>query len=1167
MEHTASPSENDGIEAFCKLSIDQLRWMASKAILYRGLHYFADERVRHIEWNDTQQHFLADVAGSALYTAQLWLEDGHLQQACNCPAHANYAVCKHTVASTAGVFYLLQDTCIGPRPSDEYLEELKQSFTAHLKNSGQSQKVPTLNLSPSSKNPKTHRPKAELRLVTHQHDVPSLEIHGTLPGEFFRACGTFPNDYHRRYPSLSLDYSDPLEDLLEIVEQANAFGIPVIYRGESRQRIRVQPKHTAYASRLVFDYDGKHHITISVYLLDDDGTCLTPVTRIDEVTFLLNDGTFGEATANPATHILQTVSRQHIVSNHPENVFALDRATFNAKAITTPFPEKCFLSKHTSFQLNTIERPSPINQKPFPRAQLALKITSEDAYNCVGRWVLHCGEHELPLDALDQHFSQFMGAENIHPRLMHAKTRIKVLTQAALQLYLLESDEQDAFIQDTGADVSFEQLQLKHKAVSFLTSFKKNWVALNAAQRKRLVVIPGSAQPWQVVDIPIDAIAHLYLCTFMPETREELGTLGSRFRLPKIDLASFVERVGLAANIWKIPLFLDNKPIDKAATRIVVNFTEHADIDWFELKAEVRCGKLAIPQEQWEQLIRGNLLLEKDGKAVLVQVSSKEAIQRLQALLKPRQSKKTKKSAADTVVESVPKLKILDWIALRKMGIEVNLPKSIEAIFDSLRHFKGIPARALPQHLNATLRDYQKTGYEWLCFLYEHRFGACLADDMGLGKTLQAITFLAAIQEGRLAEHSADPAKRNGQLPHLIVVPPSLLFNWQHELQRFYPALKIREYTSQVRNLEDALRADVVLTTYDMVRRDIKYLEKERFNVVIFDETQILKNILANRTRAALRLKRRFTLCLTGTPLENHVGEYYSIMNLALPGLLGEYKRFRSAFNQGDVTALERTRPFILRRTKAHILQDLPAKQEQDIYLEMSDSQKEIYTRTVGEVRDEILAAYKDKTKAQAGILALTALTRLRQVCVGTELLGQQGAAIAPKFQYLLTSLEELQEEGHCALVFSQYTRALDQLERVAQQAHLNYLRMDGKTPVAQRKKLVASFQNDPQTSFFFISLKTGGVGLNLTRANYVFHLDPWWNPAVENQASDRAHRIGQQQTVFIQRILMRQTIEEKMMELKRRKQALFDQIVDPAQLKEKQRSAITPEDIKFLLG
>jgi non-specific serine/threonine protein kinase len=403
--------------------------------------------------------------------------------------------------------------------------------------------------------------------------------------------------------------------------------------------------------------------------------------------------------------------------------------------------------------------------------------------------------------------------------------------------------------------------------------------------------------------------------------------------------------------------------------------------------------------------------------------------------------------------------------------------------------------------------------------------------------------------------------------PHLLVVPPTLLFNWQSEVKKFCPSIYVHEYTGKGRSLI-GIKEGLVITTYDIARRDIDTLKDKAFDCVIFDEAQAVKNALGERSRAMRQLRGRFKLCLTGTPMENHAGEYYSIIDLALPGLLGERKTFLASLKDGadGFNMLERTKPFVLRRTKEKILKELPPKVESDIHLELTDEQKRFYTRAVGEVRAEVLAAFQDKTAQQAGIVALAALTRLRQICVSPALIDDQYTECSPKLGYLCGKLEELESEGHAALVFSQFTRALDQLEKQLKDAGLAFQRLDGSTPQEKRKKLVETFQSGQGPAIFLISLRAGGAGLNLTRASYVFHLDPWWNPAVENQASDRAHRMGQTSTVFIQRLLMLHTVEEKIMTLKGRKKELFEQVVNGSSTGDGQGALITRDDFKFLL-
>ncbi len=583
-------------------------------------------------------------------------------------------------------------------------------------------------------------------------------------------------------------------------------------------------------------------------------------------------------------------------------------------------------------------------------------------------------------------------------------------------------------------------------------------------------------------------------------------------------------------------------------------------IDWFEIRPEIRCNGRTIPRELWEQALARKGVFVHNG---VIQVLDEKSLHSLSALAGLSGPSRT----GLRTITAVPRLRIIELFSLRKQGIVVRLTLEDEALFVRLTEFSRIEERPLAEGLSASLRPYQKEGYYWLAFLYEHRFGACLADDMGLGKTLQAISLLGAIKERKLADPSAHYPS-SAHCPFLVVVPPSLIFNWEREIERFYPGLKVYVYGGRERSA-DPKGYDVMLTSYGLVRRDIERLKERRFDVIVFDEAQAIKNIFADTTGAVRQLKGAFKMALTGTPVENHAGEYFSIMDLLLPGLLGEYREFQRKAKE-DVTALlpmvkEWTKPFMLRRTKEHILKELPPKLERDVYLELTEEQKRFYNRTVMEVRSTIDAAYRQKTGSQAKIIALTAIMKLRQICLTPRLLLPELSGLSPKVEFLKDKLEELFSESHSALIFSQFTSFLDVVEEELRSRGFPLFRLDGSTPVPKRKEIVEAFQGSVEPSAFLLSLKAGGQGLNLTRATYVFHLDPWWNPAVENQASDRSHRIGQTKKVIVTRLLMRHTVEEKMTALKMRKLALYRALME-----EPERSgarAISREDFEFLLG
>lgn len=613
-------------------------------------------------------------------------------------------------------------------------------------------------------------------------------------------------------------------------------------------------------------------------------------------------------------------------------------------------------------------------------------------------------------------------------------------------------------------------------------------------------------------------------------------------------LVAELEREGLE-------LRYDGKVAAPARLEIAVDAAT-VDIDWFELHPEIRCDGELLGSEVWRRALAEGVF-EAGGKLHLLDAESRRALALLDGMAGPEPKERHE-------VVRIPRLHILDLLALRNLGAKLRLSPEDAGILESLARFDTLPERPEPT-LDATLRDYQRLGYRWLAFLYKHKFGACLADDMGLGKTLQAISLLASLHQGLIA--SRGPAGA----PHLVVVPPSLLFNWESEIARFAPELRTLVYRGQDRNT-DFGEAEVVLTSYELVRRDIDRLAEIPFHVIIFDETQAVKNVHAAVTGAARRLRGAFKLALTGTPVENHLGEYWSIIDLVLPGLLGEYRRFSGPRAEADPEVIERliarTRPFVLRRTKAKIAAELPDKVEIDLHLEMTELQKSLYRQTVEEIRGEVAAAYNRQTAAQARITALAALTRLRRLCLDPRLVKseEEGTeASSPKIEALCEQLSELREEGHSVLVFSQFTSFLDLVEPALEKQKLPFLRLDGSTPVGERKNLVETFQKSDEPLVFLLSLKAGGRGLNLTRATYVVHLDPWWNPAVENQASDRAHRIGQTRKVTVLRLLMRHTVEEKMMLLKGRKERLYKALLEGG--RSDGAAPLTREDFEFLVG
>lgn len=485
-----------------------------------------------------------------------------------------------------------------------------------------------------------------------------------------------------------------------------------------------------------------------------------------------------------------------------------------------------------------------------------------------------------------------------------------------------------------------------------------------------------------------------------------------------------------------------------------------------------------------------------------------------------------------------------------------------------LRDFSGI-AEALPAPgFNATLRPYQQLGLNWLQFLRSYGLAGILADDMGLGKTVQTLAHL-----------HLEKASGRADLPSLVVLPTSLITNWRNEAQQFSPGLKLLTLHGPGRaaRFSEMAQADVILTTYPLLVRDQEILLAQEYHLLVLDEAQFVKNPKAQSHRVARQLKARHRLSLTGTPLENHLGELWAQYNFLLPGLLGDVRRFAAAFRtpiekQGDGERrrqlAERVRPFLLRRTKEQVLTDLPPKTEIIRWVELAGGQRDLYESLRLAFDKKLRQVLAQKGVAQSQIMILDALLKLRQACCDPRLVKLPGTAhaVAPhgsqesaKLELLLEMLTELLEEGRRVLLFSQFTSMLALIEVELERRGIAYAKLTGQTK--DRDTPIRRFQ-DGEVPLFLISLKAGGTGLNLTAADTVIHYDPWWNPAVEEQATARAHRIGQDKSVFVYKLLTQGTVEEKILALQDRKRGLADNLLEGAAARQ---HLITAEDLEVL--
>ncbi|WP_321474954.1 DEAD/DEAH box helicase [uncultured Paludibaculum sp.] len=498
---------------------------------------------------------------------------------------------------------------------------------------------------------------------------------------------------------------------------------------------------------------------------------------------------------------------------------------------------------------------------------------------------------------------------------------------------------------------------------------------------------------------------------------------------------------------------------------------------------------------------------------------------------------------------------LLDALLAAQPAVEFD--QQFRNIRERMNSFHGVSSLEQPAGFVGQLRDYQKAGLGWMAFLRDFGFGGCLADDMGVGKTPQVLAAL----EGRRAE---------GYGPSLVVAPRSVIFNWRQEAERFTPQLRVLEYSGLSRDTAEIAGHDLILTTYGTVLRDAPRLSEVEFDYVVLDEAQAIKNASTASAKAARLLKGRHRLALSGTPIENHLGELWSLFEFLNPGMLGEAKVLqmagglaRNPSDEARRLLSQALRPFILRRTKKQVAQELPDKTEQTVYCELEPAQRKQYEELRAHYRESLLQRVAARGLGRSKMHVLEALLRLRQAACHPGLLDpRRSHEPSAKIDLLLEQLLELREEGHKALVFSQFTSLLAIVRARLDKLGIRYEYLDGAT--RDRQAPVETFQNDESCGLFLISLKAGGLGLNLTAAEYVFLLDPWWNPAVEAQAVDRAHRIGQTRQVFAYRLIAKGTVEEKVLELQKNKRDLADAILseDNNLLKN-----LTREDLELLLS
>ncbi len=532
-----------------------------------------------------------------------------------------------------------------------------------------------------------------------------------------------------------------------------------------------------------------------------------------------------------------------------------------------------------------------------------------------------------------------------------------------------------------------------------------------------------------------------------------------------------------------------------------------------------------------------------DGTSALL---NKKYIDKLERLFKKNKDKdKAKISIFDLPL-------IEELIDEKSFNTEFKKSKSLFLGFNTIKDMEIDSPR-----INATLREYQDYGYRWLAYLYKNELGGCLADDMGLGKTIQTISLLSYIYP-------------KSKKPALIVMPKSLIYNWENEIKRFNPELTIGIYYGTTRDLDEVLNNNLILTTYGTVRNDVERFSKLEFEIIVLDESQNIKNINSQSTKAVMLLNSKHRLALSGTPVENNLSELYSLFKFLNPKMFGTAEEFNNFYvnpiqreNDREVIAELRKKiyPFILRRTKKQVLKELPEKVEQTLYIEMNPKQKKLYEERRNFYYNLVNTQVQEHGIGKSQFFILQALNELRQIASNPE--SKSGDVISSsKRGILVENIREAVSNNHKILVFTNFIKTIENICSDLDDMDIKYLSMTGATK--NRQELVDKFQKDKKYKVFVMTLKTGGVGLNLTSADTIFIYDPWWNKTAEDQAVDRSHRMGQKNTVFSYKLISKGTIEEKILTLQKEKSRLFDDLIsdDSASLK-----SLTQEDIEYILG
>jgi len=591
-------------------------------------------------------------------------------------------------------------------------------------------------------------------------------------------------------------------------------------------------------------------------------------------------------------------------------------------------------------------------------------------------------------------------------------------------------------------------------------------------------------------------------------------------------IASFQQMV----SPFGITIFYQRKNISFWHSRISFERRKHYG-DWFDLKLNISDYDIEVIKQASTD---DGMALTRDG-LVLLTPEHRELLKFMRKYVQYERLKEKRggedEGEAKGFIIPFNRSRIFELFELNKLGVEGAMTDEELEICNTLSTMTEIPQHPMTEYFEKTLRDYQKIGYHWLHFLYKNRLGACLADDMGLGKTIQTIALLDSLMD---------------QLERvLIICPVSIILNWELEFQKFSKIVP-HIYHGDGRKIPDDVK--VIISSYGMLRKEVEQTWKHiKFDILILDEVQQLKNVRSLGAYAARLINAKFRITLTGTPVENDLAEFYNILDLSMPGIWGDLQFIKTTSTKKNRLLARRVAsPFILRRTKSQVLTELPPKEQNDVYLTLTDGEMDYYQNNMLRVKARISVA---TSRYKYGEI-LKGLLELRQSCLwqcGEMPDGVKGVItskiVSTKIDFLLEQLDQIHNEGHQTIIFSQFTTYLDIIQTAVRERHWTISRIDGSQTIKRRQREVDFFQ-EGKSSIFLISLKAGGVGLNLTAASYVFIMDPWWNPAVESQAIDRAHRIGQKNKLTVYRPIIKGSVEEKVLKLQEGKRELFNDLL-----------------------